>query len=284
MNGQKKSNIKENDQENDQENDKFVIPKFIFQTNKMAFDDLTPTMKEMVQKIKELNPDYKYKYYSEEEVKKLLSEKFGEDSDELKTYTCFKPGSFRGDFFRMAILYLYGGIHLDIDTEPIKPLDEFLDRENYTFAVCKEEIDIGLNSGFMASVAGHPILKKNIDMMIYNCKNRFMPYVPRNFGPWEASIYAALAITGPTLLHKIVNTYLDRPEDAPVITKSDKNYKIQLFQYCWWDNIYSTHIGNCKDKDPIMRPKYEGFDKEMNQDKKIKSWSQYQDKLDFYVD
>lgn len=71
-------------------------------------------------------------------------------------------GAFKGDICRAAALYLYGGYYFDVDMEVITPV--LLDR-NITFSTAKGGFKFFFNS-FMASTAGHPVLRRNFDVML----------------------------------------------------------------------------------------------------------------------
>ena len=49
----------------------------------------------------------------------------------------------QADFWRYAVIYQYGGIYLDIDIEPLKPIKEW---KHYPFD--KLQVLIGLENGF----------------------------------------------------------------------------------------------------------------------------------------
>ena len=71
-------------------------------------------------------------------------------------------GAFKGDICRAAALYLYGGYYFDVDMEVITPV--LLDR-NITFSTARGAVKFFFNS-FMASTAGHPVLRRNFDVML----------------------------------------------------------------------------------------------------------------------
>ena len=77
------------------------IPRLIFQTNKMKWEDLPESQKMAAESHKRLNPHYKYRYFDDDQTKQLIKENFEEEEagELLKTFLCFKPGAFKGLIF-----------------------------------------------------------------------------------------------------------------------------------------------------------------------------------------
>jgi len=271
---------------NQKEKKKELIPKLIFQTNKMKWEDIPDSQKKAIQSHIDLNPDYKYRYFDQEQVIELIRENFGDEAEEVEqTYLCFKPGSFKGDVFRVIVLYLFGGVYFDVDMVSLKPMDQVIDRENFSFVISRTEGDKrGYSGGFLASKPKHPILRIYLDILKYHCKNKFIPYVFEELVKNKQSYnhFLGLSITGPYLLHKVVHNYLHIPEDATGLKESDKKFGIQVFQYCWTTNVYTKIIGNCDKKLGFLQPEFEGFHEEMEKKFGIKDWNLFTEKKDFY--
>lgn len=69
------------------------------------------------------NPGWECKLWTDEEAEALIG---AELPDFLSTYRAFAPGILRADIFRIAVLYLRGGVYADLDMECLRPLDELL--------------------------------------------------------------------------------------------------------------------------------------------------------------
>ena len=65
-----------------------------------------------------------------------------------------------GDYYRLWILYNYGGIYLDIDVELLKQIDNLLSYDS--FFSFQDHKRINLGNGF-GSIKGNPLLKLMID-------------------------------------------------------------------------------------------------------------------------
>ena len=99
------------------------IPKIIHQTFKS--NQLSREIKENIKKLKSQNPEYEYQFYSDEGVKKFITENY---PDYLQYYDMINPkfGAARADFFRYLVIYKHGGVYLDIKSTTTKPLREII--------------------------------------------------------------------------------------------------------------------------------------------------------------
>lgn len=71
-----------------------------------------------------------------------------------------KKWSLVADFFRLKIIYDFGGVYLDTDVELIKPLDDLLN--NYAYMGIESSGFVNTGSGF-GSERNHPLLKELIE-------------------------------------------------------------------------------------------------------------------------
>ena len=106
------------------------IPKIIMQTGYAKKNDST-----YKEKIIKMNPSYKYKYYNNNDCINFLKKFFPQCV--TKAFNKLKPGAFKADLFRYCYLYIKGGIYIDLDLVPLKPLDEIL-VSNADFISCLE--------------------------------------------------------------------------------------------------------------------------------------------------
>ena len=107
-------------------------------------------------------PDYEYKLWNEDNFDIEYND-FTKQSYEKKKY------AFTSDVIRLYALYTEGGIYMDTDVEVYKPLDEFLNEDNFiteqgfsgfediNYPVCAT----------MGAEKGNPVIKLMLDY--YNC-------------------------------------------------------------------------------------------------------------------
>jgi len=70
---------------------------------------------------------------------------------------------FRSSLARLEIMYRYGGIYVDTDTLPLRPIDEL--RENEAFLVQSPNQLHTVTDCAMGSIPGHPFFKQVIDAL-----------------------------------------------------------------------------------------------------------------------
>ncbi len=105
-----------------------MIPKIIHQTYKKIDTEFCI----FSNYIKYLNPQYKYRFYDDNECERFIKEIYGIEF--LKRYHKINPiyGAARADFFRYLLMYEIGGIYLDIKASIDKPFDSILkESDNY---------------------------------------------------------------------------------------------------------------------------------------------------------
>lgn len=84
-------------------------------------------------KWKELNPEYELKLYDDDMCKKFLLNEYSQLH--LDIFNFIIDGPIKADFWRLCILYKYGGVYADADIVPYIPLREYI-KESATFVTC----------------------------------------------------------------------------------------------------------------------------------------------------
>lgn len=80
-----------------------------------------------------LNPEYAVELYDDDRCMQILLEHFGQLHYNI--FNFITDGSIKCDFFRLCVLYIFGGIYADADIKPYVPINEFID-EDLDFATC----------------------------------------------------------------------------------------------------------------------------------------------------
>lgn len=172
-----------------------------------------------------LNPDYEIKLYDNEMCENFLLEHYGKLYKDIFNFV--KDGPIKADFWRLCILYKYGGVYSDIDNEPLVPINSFLEN-NVDFLTCSSYWDAmhyTFNPNFIIANKGEEILKKCIDWYIDKYKNNDA------YDYWGWSIMTAFKDT----LH-LGNEY--NKQDG-IYYLNDK--KIQILKECVGKNHYDDH-------------------------------------------
>jgi mannosyltransferase OCH1-like enzyme len=134
----------------------------------------------------ELNPEYEYYFFDNNDVKKFIRDNF--DEEVLEAYDTLVPGAYKADLFRYCYLYIHGGCYFDnkqILRQPIRNLIESNDIDIY----CKDTVDYFMFNAVMISDKNNKILFDIIYKIVDNVKNNFYGDNP-------------LEPTGPLLLNK----------------------------------------------------------------------------------
>jgi len=144
-----------------------MYPKVIYFCNKtISSADI-----KSAQRWKELNPDYQLMLFGDDAIKTFLKDKYGELF--LQVFNFLEDGPIKADFWRICVLYMYGGIYSDIDNQPFVPLSTFVE-DNIDFLTCTSywEEKFKFNPNFIIANRGSPILKKCIDWYIEKFNRR----------------------------------------------------------------------------------------------------------------
>ncbi|KAF0976718.1 hypothetical protein FDP41_004013 [Naegleria fowleri] len=240
------------------------IPKIIFQSYiPSSEDELSDSMKKAMNSFKILNPNYTHKYFGDDAALNILIEHFGNDSDEVFAFRNLIPGAFKIDFWRYAMLWLFGGFYADADMLLMEPFEKWIS-PNASFVIPLEKIGFGFHNGFIGSVPQHPIMRIAMDMVIYNVRSKFYPGVPNRIVP---KVHADLAVSGPVLLGKAINRYLNEPDEVQHNLSKIRSKNIQILGFCANENkdedtYYTQSLSrNCVGT-KLAKVKFEQFQKE----------------------
>ena len=100
------------------------IPKIIYQT----YHKKNKIPQKVYDNIKKYAPNYKHIIYDDQECITFLENHYNHEFSNL--FKAIKSGPHKADLIRYCLLYLTGGVYLDIKTELIKPIDEIFTTNN----------------------------------------------------------------------------------------------------------------------------------------------------------
>ena len=148
---------------------KHTIPLNIFITYKTK--NMQPDMINNIESLKKKNPEFKLYFYDDKMCEDFLKEFFNEDV--LYCFKKLKPGAYKADLWRCCILYIYGGIYMDIKLNTVNnfKLIDLTDKEYFvidTPACCGK---MGIWNGLLVCNKNNNILKKTIDCILENVNN-----------------------------------------------------------------------------------------------------------------
>ena len=74
-------------------------------------------MAKYVELLKEQNPEFEHYLYDDDDCRNFISKHF--DEEVVEAFDLLIPGAYKSDLWRYCILYVTGGIYLDIKYKPI---------------------------------------------------------------------------------------------------------------------------------------------------------------------
>jgi hypothetical protein len=160
-------------------------------------------------KWKGLNPNYEIHLFDDSMCEQFLFNEYSK-----LHYDIFKfipDGPIKSDFWRLCILYKYGGIYVDADIHPLVPIDNYL-IPDADFVTCITKSNRNFNPHFIA-------VKKN-EYILQLCINEYIKiysYQKHLYQYWNWSI-----------VH-MFNKYLNLFRNPGISTAVLKNKKFQFF-------------------------------------------------------
>ena len=128
------------------------VPRNLFQI--WHTKDLPPLLKELGERIRKENPEFNHVVYDVADCEKCILDNFGERH--LRAYQKLIPLAYKSDFWRYCVLYVHGGIYLDISFEPINDFhfSQIIHKEHFSSEVRlhpygNSDPDKGVSIGFM---------------------------------------------------------------------------------------------------------------------------------------
>lgn len=135
------------------------ITKLILQTHV----DKTVIPYEVVSNIRKYAPEYQHLILNDAEASEFLKHYY--HPKVLERFNQFTNGAHKADILRYALLYVYGGVYLDIKTELIRPLRDLFDRENTVYTVISS-VPNSIYQGIIATPPKQEIFLTLIEFML----------------------------------------------------------------------------------------------------------------------
>ena len=145
--------------------------------------DLPPLMKQNYDQLVLQNPELNFHLYDEDDCRQIIQDNF--DLDVLKAYNSLNPCSYKSDLWRFCVLYINGGIYMDIKYKCVNNFKLVALTEKEYFVR-----DRPINNTYTALIVvkpQNPIMLKCINQIVSNVRNKY-------YGK------SALEPTGPGLL------------------------------------------------------------------------------------
>ena len=193
------------------------IPRCIYQTYRVK--DLPTDLAQNVARLKQLQPGYQYRLFDDDEARRFIDENYGKKV--LSAFDRIDPmyGAAKADLFRYLLIYMVGGIYLDVKSTINRNLDEVI-RADDTYllsrwrnAAGEQHEGWGLHDDFsisggefqqwyIVSVQGHPFLKAVIEKVLDNIER---------YRPWRHFFgkFGVVRLTGPIAYTSAIDSIID---------------------------------------------------------------------------
>ena len=166
--------------------------------------EISEKMQKYSDRLQLENADFEYKVYNTESAREFIRQHF--DGIVLHAFDSLVPFSFKSDLFRYCVMYIHGGIYLDMKYESVNEFrfSDIIDKEMYV-------LDIDGNSIYNALLICKPHSK-----VMFKCIFQIVKYVrEKDYTDCD------LSITGPGMIKHMV----------PSEMKSESHLKHECINY-----------------------------------------------------
>jgi len=179
-----------------------LAPKITHQIWIQGWDKLPEKFQKNVSLLHELNPEFQHMQWTDVSLRDECA-KLG--TVYLKIYDGFTILMSKVDFGRYVVLYNYGGISIDTDMEPLRPIRDTPGLDKYTFMVSSSPLFPRwcnlVNNALIISTKKHTILEHMLNEIIST------PSDPVNYILNELYVTNT---TGPLFMNRIIQKFSDK--------------------------------------------------------------------------
>ncbi|HUX43082.1 MAG TPA: glycosyltransferase [Rectinemataceae bacterium] len=149
-----------------------AIPKILYQTYK-TYERIPLFVKSamLLQRVHCLG--WRFEFYDDERIAEFLKSEYG--GEVFSAYDKLAIGAAKADFFRYAVLYKYGGVYLDVDSEISANLGRLIRPDDVAIIAHEGNPDWYVQWALVYA-PGHPFLARTIDKMVANIESNLFPH------------------------------------------------------------------------------------------------------------
>lgn len=187
-----------------------AIPRILWQTNFTNRVTLAVYLNYLFNRL--LAYDFDYRFMITEDRAEFIKENYSQEI--FDSYSRIQIGAAQADFWRLLVLYKYGGVYMDIDAHLVWPLSSVIKKEQEELYIVARKGDI--TNYFIASKDDNIHLKRMIDVVLKNIK--------------ENTIKNVYVLTGPGVFNQVLdNTEVDTVSYRYICNQG--NFTNDYFQY-----------------------------------------------------
>ena len=249
-----------------------MIPKIIWQTYEVEYEKLPKYIKDCTETYQINNPDWEYRYMSEEQRSNFVLQEYGSEWHQI--YKDFPYNIMRADLWRYLIIYKYGGLYTDIDSVCKISLNHLI-TDNYKMIVFFEDDLSYFSQGTFAAEPKSEIINSVLQSIKNICKNPNYDephFVHKIVGPaiWTYGIMKYLKIDNNVNLFNDYQIYNNKKEaiESGFLSYGGEHGKLiynncikHLYGSIWWNQDYDQWVKQVPYKfegnGDVPFPKYE---------------------------
>lgn len=172
-----------------------IIPKIIHQIWSSKQKPLPPLFKKWGMSWELLNPNYQYICWDDNKISFFLSEYY---SDKKELLSKFPYDIQQWDILKYLILFVYGGIYVDFDSECVRNLTPLMDDDKPLYFTSDPHYsEKSINNSFIASVPKNDFISYVIDY----CFEQAL------YLKFDNRVNTVLNTTGPKMLNYLYEEY-----------------------------------------------------------------------------
>lgn len=208
-----------------------IIPLNLFTT--WSTKELPPMMKKNYEELKNTNPEFNHFLYDDADCREFIEKYY--EKEVLDAFDKLIPGAYKADLWRCCVLYIKGGIYIDIKLKCTNGFKFIALTEKEYFV--RDRWGLGVYNALMVCKAGNPILLQLIKQIVINTQTNFYgvchlhptgPYLFRQFIGQDAINKFELFNSTPRKTTKNVENVTVTFGDTIIITSYDEYRDEQL--------------------------------------------------------
>ena len=158
---------------------------------------------------KKMCPNCEFRFYDDDACDSFIKKYFPEEV--FNAYKKLNPiyGAMKADFFRYCVLYIIGGIYIDIKTKIKVPIFTLIGPDDICILDIPKRLDLFRNCSkptyeqwLLIFAPGHPYLKSIISLIVYYTQIKYEPKYICN--TWLTTKQKILNVTGPDAFSKAI--------------------------------------------------------------------------------
>ena len=202
--------------------------------------------------LQAMNPEFEYRRWGDVDADALLA---GTPYEQL--YKGWANPGFRSDILRLLILQQFGGIYLDTDCEPVRPLSNLRSgREAFVGATFQPQpiAEVLVENAVIGSCPAHPFIQAALSAVLAACQ----AVTPDEFARGAPNV---VLLSGPGQMSRVLTEYRQKPESLafdvsvlpsrafyPVVPGGEWQYAVRpaatreefpdTYLVHWWDGSW----------------------------------------------